>query len=85
MSIIELRGGPVTHRYLMNKRKDDLARMYLDLLDKLEYYNERYGQLVFSVAQKFPGESRHETALRYIRERENAQADANDAGETANA
>lgn len=30
----------------------------------------KYNELLYSVAQKFPGESRHETALRYIRERE---------------
>ncbi len=29
-----------------------------------------YQELLYAVAQKFPGESRHETALRYIRERE---------------
>ena len=29
-----------------------------------------YNELIMEVAQKFPGETRHETALRYIRERE---------------
>ena len=32
--------------------------------------SELYHELLYAVAQKFPGESRHETALRYIRERE---------------
>ena len=30
----------------------------------------KYHQLVFAVRRCFPGESRHETALRYIREAE---------------
>jgi len=29
-----------------------------------------YNELIMAVAQKFDGETRHETALRYIRERE---------------
>ena len=32
MSIVEFNGGPVTHRYLMNKTKSELASMYMDLL-----------------------------------------------------
>jgi len=30
----------------------------------------KYNELVFAVATKYEGETRHETALRYIRERE---------------
>lgn len=30
----------------------------------------KYNELLYAVARKFPGESRHETALRYIREAE---------------
>ncbi len=30
----------------------------------------KYQELIMAVAQKFPDETRHETALRYIRERE---------------
>ena len=30
----------------------------------------KYNELIMAVAQKFPGETRHETALRYILERE---------------
>lgn len=29
-----------------------------------------YDELIYAVERKFPGESRHETALRYIREAE---------------
>jgi len=32
VSIVEYRGGPVTHRYLMNKSRDWLARAYMDML-----------------------------------------------------
>mgnify|MGYP001570319282 FL=1 len=31
----------------------------------------RYDELIYAVGMKFNGESRHETALRYIREAEN--------------
>ena len=31
---------------------------------------EQYNSLIFEVSYKFPGESRHDTAKRYIRERE---------------
>lgn len=33
---------------------------------------DRYYELIMAVGHKFPGETRHETALRYIRERETA-------------
>ena len=33
-------------------------------------YHDLYLELIYAVATKYPGESRHETALRYIRERE---------------
>jgi hypothetical protein len=36
----------------------------------------KYYELLFAVSQKFPGETRHETALRYIREREARLSDA---------
>ena len=41
-----------------------------------------YGQLLYAVARKFPGESRHETALRYIRE---AEARATEPGQAKSA
>lgn len=36
---------------------------------------ERYNELLYAVAKKFPGEDRHQTALRYIRERESVSDD----------
>ena len=35
-----------------------------------EKLKERYDELIMQVERKFPNESRHETAKRYIRERE---------------
>jgi hypothetical protein len=32
MSIVEVCGGPITHRYLMGKSKSDLAHAYMGLL-----------------------------------------------------
>ena len=40
------------------------------------FYQGKYNELLFAVCRKFPGESRHQTALRYIREaEEHAEAD----------
>ena len=41
-------------------------------LNKLELY----GELLYAVANKFPGESRHQTALRYIRNAEKGSDNA---------
>lgn len=37
-------------------------------------WREKYNELLFAVARAYPGESRHETALRYIREKETVEA-----------
>lgn len=44
MAIIEFIGGRITHRYLMNKRKDDLARMILDALEREDKQREAFTQ-----------------------------------------
>ena len=36
MAIVEFHGGRITHKYLMNKTKWELARMYLELLELYE-------------------------------------------------
>jgi len=46
-----------------------LVNEHLDLKDK-------YNQLIMAVARKFDGESRHETALRYINEAETPKSQA---------
>ncbi len=37
---------------------------------ELEAVAEKYRELLYQVACKFPNETRHETALRYLKERE---------------
>lgn len=36
MSVIEIKGGPITHRYLMGRPKDELASMYMRMLRDTE-------------------------------------------------
>jgi len=36
VSIVEIKGGPITHRYLMNKTKDELASMAMRQLRDIE-------------------------------------------------
>ena len=56
--------------------RDGLPRMYhlLDshsaMMDELALAIQQYNELLMAVARVFPGETRHETALRYIREAE---------------
>lgn len=40
------------------------------LIAKVEGLEQKYNELLFAVARKFPNETRHETALRYINEAE---------------
>ena len=46
---------------------------YVQHVDVVEIANDaaRYQELIFAVGKKWVGESRHETALRYIRQAEN--------------
>ncbi len=43
---------------------------------KLSAEREKYNELILAVVGKFEGETRHETALRYIREREAGSSQA---------
>ena len=36
MNIVKIEGGPITHRYLINKSKDELATMIMRQLGNLE-------------------------------------------------
>lgn len=47
------------------------SRHNADTIVKLEATTEKYNELIMHVASKHPGETRHETAARYITEREN--------------
>lgn len=52
---------------------DEQVEDWADEVAKLEAENEAYHELIMGVENKYPGETRHETALRYIRERENQE------------
>jgi len=45
-------------------------RSYQEVADDLKRLSEKYDELIFAVGMKYPGETRHETALRYIRRME---------------
>ncbi|MCL4837867.1 MAG: hypothetical protein KJ058_07875 [Thermoanaerobaculia bacterium] len=47
---------------------------YLEQAAEIAALWEKYHELLFAVERKIPGESRHETALRYIAEAESAEA-----------
>ena len=46
-------------------------------LDEALLINIRYYQLLFVVENKYPNETRHETALRYITEKEQKKGNEN--------
>lgn len=49
-----------------------MSRIGLELqIDRLLKIEEKYNQLIMAVESKYPGETRHETAMRYINDREN--------------
>lgn len=56
--------------------KDQTATTFMNqvrkLQDRLQAVEKDYNELLFAVASKFSGETRHQTALRYIRQREEA-------------
>ena len=52
--------------HFKRKTKDDLIRELWDAFGTADKYRE----LMMAVESKYQGESRHETALRYIQERE---------------
>lgn len=49
---------------------DDRFFFCADYSEAQEPERSKYNELLYAVASKFPGESRHETALRYIRQAE---------------
>ena len=48
----------------------------LELLDKIDQLQASYDELIFAVARKFPDETRHQTALRYIKRMEEPETTA---------
>lgn len=45
-------------------------RRYESVIVKIAQLEANYNELIFAVVSKHPGETRHETALHYIQERE---------------
>jgi len=70
--------GPVTmeHIEMIGAWIQAIGEEGKNLERQLAEVSERYNELLYAVAQKFPGESRHETALRYIREAERHDGEA---------
>ena len=52
---------------LMSCNKRTICLTYDEQREKLTELQGKYSELLYSVARKFRGETRHETALRYIR------------------
>jgi hypothetical protein len=51
-------------------------KMLKDRIRNLEAVAEKYQELLYQVACKFPNETRHETALRYLRQAETPNVSA---------
>ena len=51
---------------LVKSQQDEIVRQQ----EELSRLREAYNELLYSVSTKYPDESRHETALRYIRQAE---------------
>lgn len=47
----------------------------------LEEITKRYAELIYAVSKKYPGESRHQTALRYIQQAERRDAVSCESGQ----
>lgn len=54
--------------------------LFQSKIDILTEIKDRYDELIYAVERKFPDESRHQTALRYIKE---AEARANSGGQAS--
>ena len=75
---------PDLEQHYENERQADriaeLEAMNADLMDKLTAVRLLYDELLFGVASKYPNETRHKTALRYIQEAESSNDDTAKAG-----
>ena len=61
--------------YLVSTQKERSVDYELNRLKDIE---DKYNQLIYAVCRKFPNESRHETALRYIKEAETISTEVNE-------
>lgn len=51
------------------------GQLFRECSKLVEELSEKYNDLIYQVATKYPGESRHDTAKRYIKERETPNPD----------
>lgn len=56
----------------INADNESLQGRCLDLEMIIDNLEGKYNEILLSVEKKHPNETRHETALRYIKERENS-------------
>lgn len=54
---------------------DTMKRLCEDLITRAEKAEALYQELIYAVASKHPDETRHQTALRYIRQAETPSGD----------
>ena len=54
----------------MSSRITDIMLSLQSEIDRLAAITDKYGELIYAVGMKHPGETRHETALRYIMQAE---------------
>jgi len=70
--VLELR------KLMHGESRPSWANRAADEIEKLEQQRDelqaKYSELLYAVESKHPNESRHETALRYIKDREMAKA-----------
>ena len=59
-----------------SKKNDEIARLIHGYEAELSACKERYNELIMAVVYKFPNETRHQTALWYIREAETTTGEA---------
>jgi len=69
--LIMLPPGSLIAYALMREPKQPLVTFVTEQIGDVSRLREQYHELLYAVAGKCDGETRHETALRYIMEREN--------------
>lgn len=70
------------HHHALCEELRDQVRQFVN---ERNHFRDRYDELLYAVATKHPDETRHQTALRYIRERETANDHQVASTESANA
>ena len=63
-----LKNKNIRERFIENAEEFD--SLMVEMLEENNRLRELYNELIMNVCSKFPGESRHETALRYIKSAE---------------